>query len=41
MEIARSRLFEWFALVALQQRQEWELPLAFLALEANCNRMKV
>jgi hypothetical protein len=38
MEIARSRLFESFALAALHQRQEWELPLAS---EPNCNRIKV
>jgi hypothetical protein len=38
MEIARSRLFESFALAALQQRQEWELRLAS---EWNCNRLKV
>jgi hypothetical protein len=37
MEIARSRLFESFALAALQQRQEWKFPLASAP---NCNRMK-
>jgi hypothetical protein len=38
MKIARSQLFKSFALAALQQRQEWELPPAS---ELNCNRMKV
>ena len=37
MEIARYRLFESFALAALQQWQEREFPLTS---EPNCNRMK-